>query len=505
MKLHILRQKAARLNKGKKAPKTKQRPHVNQKEARQVDMEAPVEETSLRERPETEGPEIQPSYPCLSTWNNNHIRNMRECRLLQLPEELLVNIMRKTPPHVLYMLRQTCFTFFRLFQDSAFKAAHIIQKIRGRHLICFNLNYRTPGGLYGWFCRLVPRVARMNWCEDCYVAKTKNSKNAWWRWNDDYTCRLSELDGTKCGDRHCIVCIREVRSCEDRYCLACRRYYPLLDFPDYSSKCFLHHSFRVSSCPHRSYSMREFEHRQKRLLDDYSIQMKFVKCERCAKRCDTGVPAAREHSRIVPPSISIISRTVLFEWTLPVFTLGEDPVTDTFLLDRLNEFGERHGRGLLCPHFDFRGLLQCFDPRVCSCLGMDLRISGSSTRASSMPGSNGESIPTCNAASAQTAEGSFIPASWENGLEQHSVSCEHCSTVYHWARDGGVVFLGRRSRALWEDVMTCMEDVVHRIDQASYDATQGYRSKNVLWCWDDRCRNGRDWACWTKRLTAGIP
>ncbi|EQB55988.1 hypothetical protein CGLO_04027 [Colletotrichum gloeosporioides Cg-14] len=200
MKLHILRQKAARLNKRKKkAPKTKQRPQVTQKEARQVDMEARMEETSLRECPEAEGPEIQPSYPQLSTWNNNHIRNMRECRLLQLPEELLVNIMRKTPPHDLYMLRQTCFTFFRLFQDSAFKAAHIIRKIRGRHLICFNLNYRTQGGLYGWFCRLIPRVTRVNLCEDCYVADAKNSKNALWRWNDDYTCRLSELDAVKIG------------------------------------------------------------------------------------------------------------------------------------------------------------------------------------------------------------------------------------------------------------------------------------------------------------------
>ncbi|KAE9568990.1 hypothetical protein CGMCC3_g14964 [Colletotrichum fructicola] len=170
MKPHILRQKVARLNNGKKkALKTKQQPQVNQKEARQVDLEVPAEQTALSERPEAEGPEIQTSWPKLSTWNKNHIRNMRESRLLQIPEELLINIMRKAPPHELYILRQTCFTFFRLFQDVAFKAAHVVREIQGREVVCFNLDYQFPGLYSRWLSLLRPRVMRLNLCGDCYA------------------------------------------------------------------------------------------------------------------------------------------------------------------------------------------------------------------------------------------------------------------------------------------------------------------------------------------------
>ncbi|KAF4416764.1 hypothetical protein CGCF413_v009427 [Colletotrichum fructicola] len=195
MKPHILRQKVARLNNGKKkALKTKQQPQVNQKEARQVDLEVPAEQTALSERPEAEGPEIQTSWPKLSTWNKNHIRNMRESRLLQIPEELLINIMRKAPPHELYILRQTCFTFFRLFQDVAFKAAHVVREIQGREVVCFNLDYQFPGLYSRWLSLLRPRVMRLNLCGDCYAVKTKHPELALWRESRDYRSRLNFLE-----------------------------------------------------------------------------------------------------------------------------------------------------------------------------------------------------------------------------------------------------------------------------------------------------------------------
>lgn len=185
----------------------------------------------------------------------------------------------------------------------------------------------------------------------------------------------------------------------------------------------------------------------------------FVDCEKCMKLCQSGVPAAKGHRRTVPPSISAVSRTWWFqiEWTLPIFTLGEERITDAFVLDRLRDFGNRHGRDLLCPHFEFPRLLQCFDPRICSCLGADLRIGVSSSMASSRPGLVGEPIPTCNEASKLTPGDPFIPASWDDSMEQHSVSCEYCTAVYCWARDGSVVFLQRSSPATYDTNKTsCM-------------------------------------------------
>ncbi|KAK2747717.1 hypothetical protein CKAH01_18141 [Colletotrichum kahawae] len=493
MKLHILRQKAARLNKGKKkSPKEKECLTVTQKEVRQTDMEAPVEQTDFRERPEAESPETQSSCSKLSTWNRNHIRNMRESRLLQLPEELLINIMRKAPPHELYILRQTCFTFFRLFQDVAFKAAHVVQEIQGRDVVCFNLDYQTSGATYGWLPLLRGLVTRLNLCDDCYRLKIKNTNLTVFQESYRYWRRLSHLERGACG-------------CPD--CDDCRRGDRRLQFSKRFETSDLCRRGAVSLCGHYFVSMTDIENQLVmgfRAPNDTS-RFTFVECEKCVERCHSGVPAARGHRRTVPPSISTISRTFGFkiEWTLPIFTLGEERVTDTFLLDRLREFGKRHGKGLLCPHFDFRRLLQCFDPRICSCLGMDLRIGGSSSMASSRPGLGGAPRPTCNKASKLTPRDQFIPASWDNAMEQHSVSCEYCDAVYCWARDGCVVFLRRSSPATYDtEKKSCMEGVIRQIDPASYGVRWDPNSQNIIWCEDDSCRNGRDWAPVTKRLKA---
>ncbi|KAH9225383.1 hypothetical protein K456DRAFT_43929 [Colletotrichum gloeosporioides 23] len=494
MKPHILRQKVARLNNGKKkALKTKQRLQVNQKEARQVDLEVPEEQIALSERPEAEGPEIQTSWPKLSTWNKNHIRNMRESRLLQIPEELLVNIMRKAPPHELFMLRQTCFTFFRLFQDVAFKAAHVVREIQGRDVVCFNLDYQFPGLYSRWLSLLRPRVMRLNLCQGCYSVKTKQPELALWRESRDYERRLRYLEG------------REYLHDD---CDNCRRRYPPLQFSDKYGKCILHHQGEIGLCRHRSVLMRDVEHRWKSLRSaEHHTKLMFVKCEECVKLCHAAIPAAASgHKPTIPPSISTFSSTCSFtiEWNLPIFPLGEQPVTETFLLDQLSDFGERHGRRLLCPHFEFRRLLECFDPRICSCLGMDIRVGGSSMRASSRPGITGAPIPTCSEASRLTPGANFIPASCGAGMEQHSVSCDYCTASYGWGRDDRVVFLRRWALAHW-DIRTAqhMEGVIRLIDPCSYVEKLASKSRNILWCPNIKCRNGRDWVSMTKRLEAG--
>ncbi|KAF4930105.1 hypothetical protein CGCVW01_v001072 [Colletotrichum viniferum] len=426
MKLHILRQKAAKLNKAKKkAPKTKDCLPIAQGEPQHAQV--PEEQAGLSQCPEADSPEVQISWLSLSTWNKNHIRNMRESRLLQLPEEILINIMRKAPPHELYILRQTCFTFFRLFQDVAFQAVQIVREIQGREVVCFNL--------------------------DCF------------------RCRRSYLPGQFSKRFEAPV--------------LCRR-------------------GAVNLCRHYCVSMTDINGQlMSGLRAKDQRRFTFVDCEKCMKLCQSGVPAAKGHRRTVPPSISAVSRTWWFqiEWTLPIFTLGEERITDAFVLDRLRDFGNRHGRDLLCPHFEFPRLLQCFDPRICSCLGADLRIGVSSSMASSRPGLVGEPIPTCNEASKLTPGDPFIPASWDGAMEQHSVSCEYCTAVYCWARDGSVVFLQRSSPATYDTNKTsCMEGVVRQIDPVSYGIGRDYHSENIIWCEDASCRNGRDWAPVTKRL-----
>ncbi|KAH0434525.1 hypothetical protein CcaCcLH18_05268 [Colletotrichum camelliae] len=491
MKLHILRQKAARLNKGnKKSPKERECLTLTQKEVRQTDMEAPVEQTAFRECPEAESPETQSSCSKLSTWNKNHIRNMRESRLLQLPEELLINIMRKAPPHELYILRQTCFTFFRLFQDVAFKAAHVVQEIQGRDVVCFNLDYQPSGAIYGWLPLLRGLVTRLNLCDDCYAVKANHANLTVFQESYDYLHRLSHLEYGTCG----------YTGCRRRWA------YPPAQFSERYDTPLLCRRGAVSLCRHYFVSMEDID-------DQLGVGMRakdtsrstFVKCEKCVELCHAGVPAARGHRRTVPPSISTVSRTYNFkiEWTLPIFILGEERVTDTILLNRLRDFDKRHGRGLLCPHFDFRRLMQCFDPRTCSCLGMDLRIGGSSLMASSMPGFKCAPISTCNEASKLMTGDQFIPASWGDAMKQHSISCDYCQASYCWARDDRVVFLRRSSPATYKDTdKSCMEGVIRQIDPTSYRVGWDYDSKNIIWCENDSCRNGRDWAPVTKRLKA---
>ncbi|RSM00879.1 hypothetical protein CDV31_011632 [Fusarium ambrosium] len=45
----------------------------------------------------------------------------KDCRLFELPEELLLEILEHLPHSSLYLLRQTCTTFRRLIMDAAFR------------------------------------------------------------------------------------------------------------------------------------------------------------------------------------------------------------------------------------------------------------------------------------------------------------------------------------------------------------------------------------------------
>ncbi|KAL3292008.1 hypothetical protein RB213_012086 [Colletotrichum asianum] len=206
MKLHILRQKAAKLNKAKKkAPKTKECLPIAQEEPQHAQL--PEEQTALSECPEAESPEGQISWLSLSTWNKYHIRNMRESRLLQLPEEILINIMRKAPPHELYILHQTCFTFFRLFWDVAFKAVQVVREIQGREVVCFNLDYQTSGAIYRWLPMLRGLVTRLNLCDDCYTMKVKNPNLTVFQESCRYRRRLAHLERGTCDYTDCFDCV----------------------------------------------------------------------------------------------------------------------------------------------------------------------------------------------------------------------------------------------------------------------------------------------------------
>lgn len=104
------------------------------------------------------------SSPEFSSWEVAFEGNVRRSRLLQLPDELLLEIMHATAIDDLYMLRQVSFTFWRLYQGCEF------DRFYRTHMqpltVPSQRNLPLPAG-FRHDKKTVTRARRNAFCEPC--------------------------------------------------------------------------------------------------------------------------------------------------------------------------------------------------------------------------------------------------------------------------------------------------------------------------------------------------
>ncbi|KAF6812495.1 hypothetical protein CPLU01_14876 [Colletotrichum plurivorum] len=426
----------------------------------------------------------------ISTWNANNERNYKESSLVRLDKTLRLKIMYLVDPADLYFLRQSCYAFFHLFYDESFARFRATCEDQEQHVMIFNISV-VPSPY-----EIRNRATRLNLCNECHAAKMDK---------ESYDGRSSAL-------------------LKPQACEPCGSFHSLLHFPEQSMKgaqLFAKHKRcvcwegRVRLCDHRRVSLstvcRSAEKRKGRLPQ--TLRNTLVKCDTCLKTAMNGVSRSGRSRHVVPPSFTLtlnkslsgaLSFTGSITWTLPVCMVETDQdVTDRFLLEKLSVLKRSHGDGLLCPHFTFDDsrLLRPFDPRECSCLGGDTRVGGRIEDDEQAPFGISSVRGICNVVSgldvpsAVPGECKFMASGEEYGL-YHSVVCEVCHAIYNWVRHYRVVFLQRMQDITWtsEDDKTRFGRCSRVVDPASYGTqldSDRSLSKNILWCEDIKCRNGK--------------
>lgn len=431
----------------------------------------------------------QEPEPELSSWIVNYNRNCKKSRLVRLPEVLILKIMHLADPADLYMLRQTSYTFFHLFfRDRFFKPLHKNFRLGRDRISIFNIS-ATPRP-----DEIVDRATRLNLCNECHAAKMDKAS-----YKDRMSAVLAPQACGSCGF-HSRLHFRENKAASGASA---------------PQKRCISWEGTVGLCKHRSISLSAVTRSASKSWNALppALRKTLVRCDTCFDISMKDVARSGRSRRTVPPSFTLTldkswSGDLRFKgdikWTLPVCTVEMDQhVTDGFLMKKLADLKQSHGERLLCPHFTFddNRLLRAFDPRHCSCLGDD-------TRAGGPFGVDGVLAPeihcargTCKAVSKAglmvgtlQREREFMEDGAEYGFD-HAVICDICSAVYNWVRHHRVVFLQLFQDIDWavEDGSTKFGRCSRMVDPASNAAhTEGSLSKNILWCEDRKCRNGRD-------------
>lgn len=406
-----------------------------------------------------------------SSWEVAFNGNIRRSRVLQLPDELLLEIMHATAIDDLYMLRQVSFTFWRLYQ--------------GREFDRFCRQYQQPSAGSEGFRRdkkTVTRARRNAFCEPCFqVLESGKHRNLL------KTLRMQLL------------------------CSFCRRAHSKWQFPPAkrsssgsARQCILSDGF-ICLCRHRLVSLKSIRNLcfhndgMTRLEDSDSYTIEW--CDDChSEGFHSGWDGRR--SELVPPSLHLSTGVgwklqnrvrLSLKWTVPLLEISQDArVTMMDVQRSLEEVESKYGI-TTCPHLSFTDgqLLRMLDPRVCVCFGKDNRLGNQKDHGSKNTVS-AQILTSCR----RDAIGRLMPygGQFESRSWNHHMLCNFCDTSYLLKRYGGHVFLHRNTDV---DVYAgkthrCSEEVA-AIEPSSH--TQGYdeETKHLTWCYEKGCRNGKHW------------
>ncbi|KAF9871256.1 hypothetical protein CkaCkLH20_11177 [Colletotrichum karsti] len=426
-----------------------------------------------------------------TSWEVAFDRNLRHSNILRLPDELLLKILGATNTAGLFMLRQTSFTFWRLYHDKTFSRYHR------------STDYFRPKRAVKRFensPETVRQAKKSALCGSCL--RTRDSA--------DYDRRIifmqRQLHCSRCKANH-----RYIHFSQDQ-----RR-----EVDNRAREC-VGAQGRLRLCAHKTVNpaalLRWVRQNGGTSLSPHD---RFVvdKCQRCADIAFHSGLGGRS-PEVSPPAISVLRSTwpeyrgsadgtgitYLVEWTLPVLEIPRNErVSDQDVRRALEGLGEMYG-DILCPHFTFRNgqLLRPFDPRHCVCFGHDTRVGGGGTNYDS-DSESGIHAFSCRKRRCQLpgdpSKRTFISHPYGSSMRRHDVECGCCKTTYSWKRKGGHVFLQRVSYAAVDSPRKKSTASFHKfLEPRSYGATSDEETKHLLWCDDAVCENGRNWEVYSKQF-----
>ncbi|KAK1991850.1 hypothetical protein LX36DRAFT_325677 [Colletotrichum falcatum] len=382
-----------------------------------------------------------------SPWEMSFDRNRRQSRILGLPDELLLQIMKLVETSDLYMLRQVSFTFWRIYQGKDFSNFHRTD------IFCRPYYYCSGGNGFENNETTVLRAKQHAFCAPC-LQKMQSP---------DYKSSKASFS-------------------ESMYCSQCKTNHKRIHFsaqqrylPEDVRQCLGSYGF-FRLCSHLVVSVRSIAKKaEEAYANNHSHEeIQLGSCSQCEHLAQLEENSGYKEWHVLPPKISLsespedenqVRFCIFFDWTLPFCKVGEgDSFTAGFLREKLEEFRNRYG-DVFCPHFGLgqRQVLEAFGSESCHCLG----AVRTDSRTGSLVHLRGPHHKTCD----------------------HHFSCEVCETFYLWSRDGGEVWFSKRATCEFDSKQDC----ITLLDPESYAASSDHETKHLFWCDDSECRNGRDW------------
>ncbi|KAH9229032.1 hypothetical protein K456DRAFT_1809948, partial [Colletotrichum gloeosporioides 23] len=254
-------------------------------------------------------------------WEINFDRNIKHSKILRLPEELLLEVMRTVATDDLYMLRQVSFTFWRIYRSKIFSAFH-----RGHERIwCLKSN--RSGGFEN-DKKTVLRAKKHAFCARCYERRTSPNylrERRIYEWGSGFPCSY-------CGSSHTALLF----SPQERT--------PLIE--DRRRQCIMPNAF-VSLCSHLKVSgstiWKEAKSWPERKASDPKVLVQ--SCHQCMDLAERAV-LEKDRDYIKPPAWYFTHNVgaLQISWKLPLFEIPEQKtITVSFLLEQLEEFKQTYG------------------------------------------------------------------------------------------------------------------------------------------------------------------
>ncbi|KAK1961037.1 hypothetical protein LY78DRAFT_558990, partial [Colletotrichum sublineola] len=267
-----------------------------------------------------------------SPWEMNFDRNRRQSRILRLPDEMLLRIMKAAETDDLFMLRQVSFTFWRIYQGRDFSKFHR----PGRYLFRFLLG-RKAG--FESDNKTVLRAKQLAFC-NCCLQRRLSERYQFDRY-DFQTRTTMYCSHCKCDHKKMLFSVQQRQSPpEVRRCIGSYGFFRL--------------------CPHLMVSTHSVWKKARKILSDDEHRIgpslyKTVVLGRCSQCRDMALQDTRMRTPrdfiSSPPTFSLTKpkwHDSLFmiscEWTLPFSTVPEGNTSiAAFLLQKHEEFKNRYG------------------------------------------------------------------------------------------------------------------------------------------------------------------
>ncbi|KAK1982332.1 hypothetical protein LZ30DRAFT_558246, partial [Colletotrichum cereale] len=263
-----------------------------------------------------------------SPWEINFDLNRRQSRILRLPDELLLRIMKLADTADLYMLRQASFTFWRIYQGEDFDKFH---RVLGTFHDMWRVGFRNDK-------TTVLRAQQQAFCARCLQRRTspdyESDKLAFGFWGDEIHC-------SHCRTPH----KRMAFSVQQRH------------LPAEVRRCISSYGF-FRLCPHLMVSTHSIWRTAREILNgkhkstSACTKVDIGCCSQCKDLGFQDTPFL-DRWRVEPPTFTLANyedgrNPPTFyssrKWTLPFGTVPQgDAFTVAFLLQKQEEFKNRYG------------------------------------------------------------------------------------------------------------------------------------------------------------------